>query len=178
MVNKIRASNPSGLNKGHGSKFNKKHLEKARGYISWNIVNITIKMKTIVWKPWIIKIKLHLKNSDNWSNSVNSSDSSQKFSLKFFFFFFFFFFFSEIIQFNHKIFYPIAVFDLIRQFFSKIYYSINEKKINLVSRLFLKSAFTVNFQSKTSWKKCLPLIRNYILLKLLLDHLTFFFLVK
>ena len=35
-------------------KFNK-HLKKAGGHISQNVVNIIIKMKTIVWKPWTIK---------------------------------------------------------------------------------------------------------------------------
>ena len=35
-----------------------KHLKKARGYIGRNIVEITIKMKTIVWKPLIIKISI------------------------------------------------------------------------------------------------------------------------
>ena len=32
-----------------------KHLKKARGHISRNVVEITIKMKTIVWKPLMIK---------------------------------------------------------------------------------------------------------------------------
>ena len=32
-----------------------KHLKKARGHIGWNIVKITIKMKTIVRKPLMIK---------------------------------------------------------------------------------------------------------------------------
>ena len=46
-------------------KFNK-HLKKAGGYIGWNVVEITMKMKTIVQKPLMIKIiKLHVKNSDN-----------------------------------------------------------------------------------------------------------------
>ena len=40
-----------------------KHLMKARGHIGRNIVEI--KMKTIVWKPLMIKItKLHLRNLD------------------------------------------------------------------------------------------------------------------
>ena len=33
-----------------------KHLKKARGHISQNVVEITIKMKTIVQKPLMIKI--------------------------------------------------------------------------------------------------------------------------
>ena len=41
-----------------------KHVKKAKRHIGQNIVNIT--MKTIVWKPWVMKnIKLCLKNSDN-----------------------------------------------------------------------------------------------------------------
>ena len=48
------------------SELDKKHLKKAKGHINWNIVNIAIKMKTTVRKPWMIKIiKLHLRNSDN-----------------------------------------------------------------------------------------------------------------
>ena len=43
-----------------------KHLKKAGGHISRNIVEITIKMKTIVQKPLMIKInKLRLRNLDN-----------------------------------------------------------------------------------------------------------------
>ena len=43
-----------------------KYLKKAGGHISRNIVEITIKMKTIVQKPLMIKInKLHLRNLDN-----------------------------------------------------------------------------------------------------------------
>ena len=39
-----------------------KHLKKAGGHIGRNVVEITIKMKTIVWKPLMIKInKLHQK---------------------------------------------------------------------------------------------------------------------
>ena len=42
-----------------------KHLKKARGYIGRNIVEITIKMKTIVRQTLMIKInKLHLRNLD------------------------------------------------------------------------------------------------------------------
>ena len=43
-----------------------KHLKKAGGHISRNVVEITIEMKTIVRKPLMIKIiKLHLRNLDN-----------------------------------------------------------------------------------------------------------------
>ena len=52
MVNGIRTSN---LNKGHDLKLNK-HLKKAGGTIAQNIMNITIKMKTIVQKPWMIEL--------------------------------------------------------------------------------------------------------------------------
>ena len=57
MFNGIRASNPHGLDKGHGlkfcvgSEFDKRHLKKARRHITQNVVNITIKMKTIVQNP-------------------------------------------------------------------------------------------------------------------------------
>ena len=34
-----------------------KHLKKAGGHISRNVMEIIIKMKTIVWKPLMIKIK-------------------------------------------------------------------------------------------------------------------------
>ena len=50
-----------------------KHLKKAGGHISRNVVEITIKMKTIVRKPFMIKIiKLRLINLDNsyWSVSI------------------------------------------------------------------------------------------------------------
>ena len=44
-----------------------KHLKEAEGHIGWNVVEITIKMKTIVQKPFMIKIiKLRLRNLDNW----------------------------------------------------------------------------------------------------------------
>ena len=46
-------------------EFNK-HLKKAGGHIGQNVVEITIKMKTIVRKPLMIKInKLRLRNFDN-----------------------------------------------------------------------------------------------------------------
>ena len=44
-----------------------KHLKKAGGYIGRNVVEITIKMKTIARKPLMIKIiKLRLRNLDNY----------------------------------------------------------------------------------------------------------------
>ena len=44
-----------------------KHLKKAGGYIGRNVVQLTIKMKTIVRKPLMIKImKLRLRNLDNY----------------------------------------------------------------------------------------------------------------
>ena len=47
-------------------EFDKKHLKKDGGYLGRNFVNITIKMKIIVQKLWMIKIiKLRLRNSDN-----------------------------------------------------------------------------------------------------------------
>ena len=43
-----------------------KHLKKARGHIGRNVVEITIKMKTIIRKLLMIKIiKLRLRNWDN-----------------------------------------------------------------------------------------------------------------
>ena len=43
-----------------------KHLKKAGEHIGWNVVEITIKMKTIVRKTLMIKInKLRLRNLDN-----------------------------------------------------------------------------------------------------------------
>ena len=43
-----------------------KHLKKAGGHIGKNVMEITIKMKTIVRKPLMIKInKLRLRNLDN-----------------------------------------------------------------------------------------------------------------
>ena len=43
-----------------------KHLKKAGGHIGRNVVEITIKMKTIVRKPMMIKtIKVRVRNFDN-----------------------------------------------------------------------------------------------------------------
>ena len=44
-----------------------KHLKEAGGHIGRNVVEITIKMKTIVRKPLIIKISDELSYSDLWS---------------------------------------------------------------------------------------------------------------
>ena len=55
MVNWIRTMYPWRLNKGFGlkfyvdSKFDMKHLKKAEGHIGQNVVNITMKIKTIVF---------------------------------------------------------------------------------------------------------------------------------
>ena len=47
------------------TEFNK-HLKKAGGHIGRNVVEITIKMKTIVQKTLMIKInKLRLRNLNN-----------------------------------------------------------------------------------------------------------------
>ena len=54
MVNEIRASDPCGLNKGRGlnsPEFDKTHMKKAEGYIGQNVLNLRIKLKTIVRKP-------------------------------------------------------------------------------------------------------------------------------
>ncbi len=65
MANGIRTGDPCGFNKGRSLKF-EKHLKKAGGDIGRNIVEITIKMKTIVQKHLMIKInKLRLRNLDN-----------------------------------------------------------------------------------------------------------------
>ena len=43
-----------------------KYLKKAGGYISRNVVEITIKMKTVVQKPLMVNfIKLRLRNLEN-----------------------------------------------------------------------------------------------------------------
>ena len=47
-----------------------KHLKKAGGQICRNVVEITIKVKTIVWKPLMIEIvKICLRNFDNYTSS-------------------------------------------------------------------------------------------------------------
>ena len=74
MANGIRTDDPRGSIKDVVRSSVKvpeldKHLKKAGGHINWNVVEITIKMKTIVRKPLMIKIiKLRLRNLDNWIN--------------------------------------------------------------------------------------------------------------
>ena len=57
MANGIRNGDPRGFNKGRSSKFRDfdKHLKKAGGHIGRNAEEITIKMKTTVRKPLMIK---------------------------------------------------------------------------------------------------------------------------
>ena len=56
MANGIRTDDPSGYNKGRSSKFREgSRVRKAGGHIGGNVVEITIKMKTIVRKPLMIK---------------------------------------------------------------------------------------------------------------------------
>ena len=60
MANGFRTGDPRGSNKGRSSKFHEdpdlyKYLKKAGGHISRNVVEITIKMKTIVRKTLMIK---------------------------------------------------------------------------------------------------------------------------
>ena len=68
MANGIRTGDPRGFNKESSVKVPEleKHLKKAVGHIGRNVVEITIKRKTIVRKPLMIKInKLRLRNLDN-----------------------------------------------------------------------------------------------------------------
>ena len=65
MANGIRTGDPRGLNKGCSRSSVKvpefdKHLKKAGGHIGRNIVEITIKMKTIVQKPLMIKMTFYI----------------------------------------------------------------------------------------------------------------------
>ena len=60
MVNEIRTGDLRGLNKGRSTKFRvgsqvRQHLKKAGGHIDRNVVEIIIKIKTIVRKPLMIK---------------------------------------------------------------------------------------------------------------------------
>ena len=72
MANGIRTGDPREFNKGRGSKFCvgsrvRQTSEKAGGHTDRNVVEITKKMKTLVWKPLMMKIiKLRLRNSDNY----------------------------------------------------------------------------------------------------------------
>ena len=60
MANGIRTGDPRGFNKGHSSKFREgsraRQTHEEGGHIGHNVVEITIKMKTIVRKPLMIKI--------------------------------------------------------------------------------------------------------------------------
>ena len=60
MANGIRTGDARGFNKGRSSKFGegsriRQTLDKARGHIGQNFVEITIKIKTIVRKSLLIK---------------------------------------------------------------------------------------------------------------------------
>ena len=71
MADGIRTGDPRGFNKWRSSKFRegsrvRQTPEEGRGHIGRNVVEVTIKMKTIVRKPLMIKIyKLRLRNFDN-----------------------------------------------------------------------------------------------------------------
>ena len=61
MANGIRTGDPSGFNKGRSSKFRvgfrvRQSPEKAGRHIGRNVLEITIKMKTKVRKPLMIKM--------------------------------------------------------------------------------------------------------------------------
>ena len=52
-----------------------KHLKKAGGHVGRNLMEITIKMKTIVRKTLMIKInKLRLRNLDNWNKQIELNE--------------------------------------------------------------------------------------------------------
>ena len=59
MANEIRTGDPHGFNKGRCLKFHEssrvRQTPEEGGHIGRNIVEITIKMKTIVQKPLMIK---------------------------------------------------------------------------------------------------------------------------
>ena len=59
MANRIRTGNLCEFNRVRSSvkvsDFNK-YLKKAGGHIGQNVLEIRIKMKTIVWKPLMIKV--------------------------------------------------------------------------------------------------------------------------
>ena len=71
MANGIRTGDPRGLKKDIVRSSVKvpefdKHLKKTGGHIGRNVVEITIKMKTIVRKPLMMKITLlHFRILDN-----------------------------------------------------------------------------------------------------------------
>ena len=54
-----------------------KHLKKARGHIGRNIVEITIKMKTIVWKPLMIIIQISVLISIQVKQIIEMCDKSK-----------------------------------------------------------------------------------------------------
>ena len=65
MANGIRTGDPHGFNKGRSSKFRvsslfDKHLKKVGGHIDLKVVEITIKMKTIVRKSLMLKKEIIL----------------------------------------------------------------------------------------------------------------------
>ena len=63
-------------------EFNK-HLKKAGGHIGRNVVEITIKMKTIVRKPLMIKInKLRFRNLDNYFSEIQLIFAIKQFQTK------------------------------------------------------------------------------------------------
>ena len=90
----------------------------------------------------------------------NSFDSSQKSPLKLFFLPFF----SEIIQFNPKMFNNETLFDLMRQFVSKIYYFFAKKSNWLLDLIFEIHVNKFQDQGKI-FKKLSLTIRNSIILK-------------
>ena len=60
------------------------HLNEAGGHIGRNVVEITIKMKTIVRKPLMIKIiKLRLRNLDNYNYFSSNNELKIVVSLNF-----------------------------------------------------------------------------------------------
>ena len=71
MANRIRTGEHRGFNKGRSLKFRegsgvRQTPEEGQGHIGRIFVEITIKMKTIVRKPLMIKFtKLRLRNLDN-----------------------------------------------------------------------------------------------------------------
>ena len=76
MANGIRTCNPRGFNKGRSSKFHE--VKKTGGYISRNIMEITIKMKTIVRKPLMIKNIYQNKNiRSNPKSFISISDNKK-----------------------------------------------------------------------------------------------------
>ena len=80
MANGIRTGDSCGFNKGRSSKFHEgsqvqQTPEDGRGHIDRNVEEITIKMKTIVWKPLMIKkIKVYMEYGvDNLQSGFNKT---------------------------------------------------------------------------------------------------------